>query len=538
MNIRHRATLKASERGKNLIQQARKDKGWIIEDERWLKEASKILEPQKNWFTIWETQVKANSIALTYAEGISLSTWKRFLQAKYRIDAKTFKEAFCPVLGLNWEDVVENEVERRKDLGKVPLLSKFYGRTQELTKLEQWLQQETYRLIVIYGVGGIGKSSLVRQVLNNQIIVNKYDYIFWRSLDFAPLLPELLTFIQILSEEQESKADISQLMRYLRQSKCLLILDAWEEIIGRSGEQYRDYTELMERVAKEAHQSCVLLLSREKPSFIETLDDKLVHSLKLGGLDSKDVKDFLKTEGIYGTEKELDNFSLTYNNPWVMKRVAKKLKKVCGGKITGVFGEISVVVDDAIASFLNEQFHRLSKLETNLLYWIALRRNSASLTQLRKDTIKSKSPLSASELLNALDSLIDKFSLIEKSKNEENDLDVYTLDLVILKYITNQFVAQNCQEILTILQNQRIEGNELFVSHCFITDNPEDEELTQQQMRRIVKAIQDKLLAELLSQQQLEDELKKILSLLQDKELSPGYTYQNISYLIASCKSA
>lgn len=536
--MKQRATLRASERGKKRIQQARTEKGWIIDDNRWLKEATKILEPEKDWDSIWEAQFKAGSVSLTYAEGISLPTWKRFLDAKVRIVAKTFKEAFCPVLGLNWEDIAENEVERCKDLREAPSLPKFYGRTHELTKLEQWLiQQESCRLVVIHGVGGIGKSALVRNLLENQNIANRYDYIIWRSLDSAPSLSELLTeLIEILSEEQESKADISQLIRYLRQSKCLLVLDTWEEIIGRTGEQYRDYSELIKRVTKEAHQSCVFLLTREKPSYIEALDDELVHSLKLGCLNSEDVKDFLKLEGISGTERQIDNFSATYDNPWVMKIVAKKVKKVSGGKITDVFEEISVVIDDVITSFLDEQFQKLSNLEMNIIYWIALRRNSASLEQLRKDTNTGKTVIYASEFLDALESLIDKLSLVNRNRNEDDYSDLYTLDLVLLKYITNRFVKQTCQNIITAIQNQRIEGDEFFVSHSFITDNPENEELTQQQMRRIAKAIQEKLLVQLRSQQQLEDELRKVLSLLKDQGLSQGYASQNISHLISACK--
>lgn len=278
------------------------------------------------------------------------------------------------------------------------------------------------------------------------------------------------------------------------------------------------------------------MLSREKPSYIEALDDELVHSLRLVGLNSENVKDFLKVQGISGTEKDLDNFSVTYNNPWVMKIVANKIKKVCGVKITGIFGEISVVVNDVITSFLDEQFKKLSQLETNIIYWIALRRNSASLTQLRKDTIKGTSVISASDLLDALESLIDTYCLVNRNTNEDDDSDLYTLDLVTLKYITNRFVEQNYQNLITVVQNKRLEGDELFVSHCFITDNPEDEELTQQQMRRIVKAIQDKLLAELRGKQRVKDELRKVLSLLQDKGLSQGYAYQNISHLISACE--
>jgi WD40 repeat protein len=89
------ASLNSSEDGRARIQQARKEKGWTIEDPRWLVEASKELEPNGNW-----TEVGP------YASGISLPTWRRFLAGKQPIKTDAFK-TYCKVLGLNWEEIVD-----------------------------------------------------------------------------------------------------------------------------------------------------------------------------------------------------------------------------------------------------------------------------------------------------------------------------------------------------------------------------------------------------------------------------------------------
>ncbi|MBD1803885.1 DUF1822 family protein [Microcoleus sp. FACHB-SPT15] len=91
-------TLIASQQGLERIRQARNEKGWIIEDDRWLREASKVLEPDTNW------EAEDYVAGRIFAPGISLPTWKRFLEGKRRINAKAFK-AFCQVLEVNWEDV-------------------------------------------------------------------------------------------------------------------------------------------------------------------------------------------------------------------------------------------------------------------------------------------------------------------------------------------------------------------------------------------------------------------------------------------------
>lgn len=87
-------TLKASRLGIARIKQARKEKGWTLYDPRWLIEASKVLEPNTNW-----------ELEEELVRGISEGTWKRWGQGK-SINAPAFK-AYCEVLGLNWEEIVE-----------------------------------------------------------------------------------------------------------------------------------------------------------------------------------------------------------------------------------------------------------------------------------------------------------------------------------------------------------------------------------------------------------------------------------------------
>lgn len=92
------AELKASESGLIRIKQARNEKGWTVEDPRWLVEASKILNPSRDW--------DDEEIC---AEGISEGTWKAFLYKGSRsrgIQSKVFK-AYCAVLNLEWEEIVE-----------------------------------------------------------------------------------------------------------------------------------------------------------------------------------------------------------------------------------------------------------------------------------------------------------------------------------------------------------------------------------------------------------------------------------------------
>ncbi|BAZ09847.1 WD-repeat protein [Calothrix sp. NIES-4071] len=505
MYTRQRATLKASESGKSKIQQARKRRGWIIEDDRWLSEATEI--------------ISRNGVR---GAGVALITWKRFLQAKLRIEADTFK-AFCQVLGLNWEDVVDTN--SNVDLSLAPPLSSFCGRTKELRELEQWLQ-ERCRLIVIYGMGGIGKKALTRQLVEK--ISHKYDYVIWRSLESAPPFQDFCTELaQFLCKEQNNEVDISQLMQCLHQQKCLLVLEAWEEITSDNSEDYDEYCDFFKRVAKETHQSSVLLLSRETPRNIKFLESNFVRLLRLGSLTPEEAREILIAEGLSGTPDKLEAFSLRYSNPWILKKVASKVRTVFDGEVSNFVENTSVFVDNEIMDFLDNQFNQLSELEKKVIYWIAIRRNTASWNQLVEDKAHF---LSYDLLFQTLDYLIQGRSLVNKNVDEVPI--IYTLEPVILKYTTNRFAEEACQQIIQITKSQIIQGNELFFSHSFVTENTDDDDLNQQQVRRIVKSIQDKLLDKFKSWQGVQDELMRVLSLLEEKGLLHGYGRRNISRLL------
>ncbi|QSJ19004.1 NACHT domain-containing protein [Nostoc sp. UHCC 0702] len=528
MPKRQRLTLKVSERGKTLIKEARRkkieqarkerielqgkiEKAWDM-DEIFLREASKILEPHLNWDN---TQ--------TYA--VALATWKRFREARQAINAVTFK-AFCQVLDLQWEKIAENDVESRINLSEAPPLSSFYGRTQELAELRKWLTQERCRLVIVHGIGGIGKSALIRHLVDK--IADKYDYLIWLSLESAPPFEQILIkLVQFLSKGEKESGDISQIMQYLQEQKCLIILDNWEEITGADSEDYAKYSLFLEKIAKNTHKSNLLLVSRKITPNIQILEGQLVRCKKLGALTYQEAKEILIAEGLSGTDRELEEFSRRYSNPWILKRITPQIHTVFDGEISP-FMDISIFVDDVITDFLDQQFKVIKKDEINLIYWVALRRNSATWNQLVQDI---KQFLSYNQLFQTLNDLIERRSLI--AKNIEDIPIRYILDPVILKYTTKRFVQKNLLEIIQVIKSQSIEGSELFISHSFITEHPKDEELNQEQIRRIVKPIQKMLLAELGSQQQLEDELRKVILLLEDRGFTQGYGYQNISHLIS-----
>jgi transcriptional regulator with XRE-family HTH domain len=184
----------------------------------------------------------------------------------------------------------------RVDLVEALDVSHFTGREVEVAELSQWILQERCRLVMLVGMGGIGKSMLASHLGSR--LARHFEAVLWRSVRDAPECSELVADCLTFFSETPPAAfpssleqRITQLVARLQASRCLLVLDNLETLLESSDPEggylpgYEGYGRLIGRLAESAHQSCVLLTSREKPREIEPLEGTRspVRSLRLGG---------------------------------------------------------------------------------------------------------------------------------------------------------------------------------------------------------------------------------------------------------------
>jgi hypothetical protein len=530
-------TLKASRLGIARIKQARKEKGWTLYDPRWLIEASKVLEPNTNW------ELKEELF-----RGISEGTWKRWGQGK-SINAPAFK-AYCEVLGLNWEEIVEHQsstiANTHQDWGEAIDISTFYGRTVELAELEHWIVTDRCRIVAILGMGGIGKTSLSVKLAEQ--IQPSFEYLIWRSLRNAPPVQELLAdLIEFLSDGQETELQgtvegrVSGLIEYLRKHRCLLLLDD-VEIVLRSGglagqyrEGYQGYGELISRVGQERHQSCLVLTTREKPIEIASLAGATlpVRALRVQGLPKEDARKILEAKGFSTLRRGWEELIALYRgNPLALKIIATTIQEIFNGDISQFLDQSTLVLGDILPSLLYQQFERLSDLEKGIIYCVAIDNEPISIPELKLNLRFSGASLS--ELLSALESLKRRSLLEEEPTSTEGSAAFLTLQPVIRKYVTNQLIEQVCKDILTVVKNQSIDRLGLLRSHALLKEQEEDN-LKEIQFRLILTRVIDRLNMMSRSANSVEKQLHDVLLLL--KGQSPqavGYAKVNILNLLKS----
>jgi WD40 repeat protein len=427
-----------------------------------------------------------------------------------------------------WDILPESSIVAPSDKSVFPTTRLFYGRQEEINKLKHHIVNDRSRIMAILGMGGMGKTSLAAALTKQ--LDNTFDALIWCSLRSAPPLEDVLKKCVLLLSNQElialpqgTNKQIILLLQYLTQKRCLIILDNIESVlqsekrVGQYQEGYEDYGVFLQRIGESPHRSCLLLTSREMPNEIAYLEGttEYVHSLKLSGLEQRDIQEILKEKELFGSEETWRSLTTLHSgNPLALKLVAEPIRTLFDGDIAAFLKEDAGIVQN-IRALLAQQFQRLSPIEQEIMYWLAIEQEKTSLDTLKKDIVHNTSKRDLFEALG---------SLRRRAMIELNTPGYFTLLPVISEYIIGTLIEQIAQEI-------QQESPKILGTYALIKAQTKDY-VRETQARLILTPLSDWLFT-FLNRETLEQNLKRILTDLHEQPSQIlHYTAGNICNLL------
>jgi WD40 repeat protein/predicted ATPase/transcriptional regulator with XRE-family HTH domain len=415
------------------------------------------------------------------------------------------------------------------DWGEAIAVPTLYGREHEIEILHQWIVDDRCRVVGLVGLGGMGKSSLA--ITFAQRALPQFDLVLFRSLQNEPPLAELLDdIIRAVAVQHSSPPDlvsdkIALLVQLFRERRCLLILDNLESIMqsgaltGTYRTGYAGYGELLLALGERAHQSCLLLTSRERPAELGPLEGRNapVRALQLHGLDGSACQIILATKDVIVTSAEMGVLAQTYGgNPLVLQLVAEPIRELFGGDVAA-FLAAGDLFFNGVDQLLAQQIGRLSAIESDVLHWLAIGREPMDIAMLRARSTLIAEPRAWMQTLVALRAR----HLIERGESGVT----FTLQPVVMEYVTARMIDEMLREIIA--------GTPDTLRRYAVLLAQAPEYVRQSQERVIVRPLLHQLGISLKNRQLVEAQLAQVLAALRLlPRVEQGYGGGNVLNLL------
>ncbi|MGK7943383.1 MAG: hypothetical protein AB4058_02840 [Microcystaceae cyanobacterium] len=317
-------------------------------------------------------------------------------------------------------------------------------------------------------------------------------------------------------------------METLQKYRCLVILDSFDAILsqgdfaGHYQETYQEYSLLLRRLGQQSHKSCFLLTSLEKPREISLLEGESlpVRAYSVTGL-GKSAKEILRAKGLTSEERWGILIKLYRGNPLALKMVSSTIQELFGGNVADFLDMSSTGIVQDIILLVEQQFERLSPLEKEIMYWLAIIQDAVAIPQLRILV-----PVSEIDLFTALKSLGER-SLVEKISGK------FGLQPVVMEYVKNQLVQQISQEIVQFSDSQDLNELKLLRSHDLSRIPPLDQptDSHKNSIPMLFQSMQNinPTSSQLISLKSLIEQLENVV------EANVGYAISNLAILAQPC---
>jgi len=301
-------TLIASKKGLEIVDLARRKKGWTKGADAWVQETS-----------------------------VSIATLKRFWAGK-PISRQSFV-SICQALNINWQEIVdgsptlptsyevvaENLTESTTALEFFSYDSSWVGREQLVNNLSAMIRGSC-RLLLILGLTGIGKTALAER-----LAVELQDWLqgdwknrLWRvnfdsevkSTDFASIAARWLEEWgeRLSPEDNQPEKLLQRLVKHLRENQVLVLIDSLETLLtGNEEDGWGDFADewwekfFLSLLSAESCKSRLIVTSQDLPvKLVDYRYRNFWHRQVLYGLDELEQVALFQTTGLDVSQESPD----------------------------------------------------------------------------------------------------------------------------------------------------------------------------------------------------------------------------------------
>ncbi len=196
---------------------------------------------------------------------------------------------------------------------KVPTIKVFYGRQNEMSTIQEHIDDPDCKFVVVQGLAGMGKTTLAAKIAqNNRDRKHIFWYTFGRWNSFRNIMIPFSEFMKRLDkptlsaylrtgEDFEYQAFFDLLAKDAQGLQILLVVDNYH----RAEERSKNFFSLLVDALEWVHGSTILVLSRDQPEFYNRGHVKvkgIVGELKLEGLDETSVIEMLGSKDLADTD--------------------------------------------------------------------------------------------------------------------------------------------------------------------------------------------------------------------------------------------
>lgn len=411
-----------------------------------------------------------------YIKGVGYQLW-RILSESF--NEQVSKSNFVPlmrqkILKFLEKERSESEYETQQSLSTsdnsqleqvchwttAPHIKDFIGRKKELETLKSWTHELDCHCIIVSGMVGCGKTSLVTKFAKN--IRNEFDYVIWFSLFQTPTLETLLNnYLRIIDNNAYKQTKhypielnflLSEFIECLKRKRVLLVLDGLQCVLNNHKfnitfkKTFKEYGQLLRAITTTSHKSLLITTSRIKPTMLEYYSTNKVKFLDLQGFDYQTTKDFISCQNNDNLDEETI-LPLSRNlqcNPQLLKIAISHLNTFSTDNPDQILGDLSLL--EGVSSLLEQEIQYLSDLHKEIIFWLAISCYPLSLAELNYNF---EIPQSRVKLLQCIDYLLKRSLIIKQD-------DTYCLMPIMKNYLRKKLVktAIQIKDIRTLLSRE------------------------------------------------------------------------------------